>query len=304
MSSATVLYVNISGVSSEILKNLILAGIRAAIADSRPITALSNTPTSFLRPNERQETIEPDAKRVKVTVAQAMQEPVLELNPLLDSCEICEDELESISDTFFQKFDIVIASNISLDQAKRISKATTYSGNKFYCVQSFGYYACAMLDLGPGHSFRKEIGKDKLSDLITIPSYLSLSDMTSIRLCDAVDRFHKAGPPKIYTKYRAILNYREKIKVWPSDNCDDFISVSKSFLRDEGLDDSYLGDESDLKSLARISTAEIAPVCAVIGGILGNEVIKAISGKGEPANNILMFDGLDGGCRSFLLKRN
>jgi ubiquitin-like 1-activating enzyme E1 A len=43
-------------------------------------------------------------------------------------------------------------------------------------------------------------------------------------------------------------------------------------------------------------------VCAVIGGILGNEVIKAISGKGEPANNILMFDGLNGGCKTFLLK--
>jgi ubiquitin-like 1-activating enzyme E1 A len=46
---------------------------------------------------------------------------------------------------------------------------------------------------------------------------------------------------------------------------------------------------------------EVSPVSAVLGGILGNEVIKAFTGKGEPANNIMLFNGVDGGCRSFLL---
>jgi len=55
MSSAKVLYVNISGVSSEVMKNLILAGIRGAIADGRPYPdALAETPTSFLPPHERE----------------------------------------------------------------------------------------------------------------------------------------------------------------------------------------------------------------------------------------------------------
>jgi ubiquitin-like 1-activating enzyme E1 A len=302
MSSATVLYINITGVTSEILKNLILAGIKAAIADARPIGALQSTPTSFLPPSDRQNLTEPDAKRAKVTVAQRMQDPVLELNPLLESCEICEDDVDSIADSYFSKFDIVIASNIGLEQAKRIAKATTEAGNKFFCVQSFGLYACALMDLGPDHSFRKEMGKDKLSDVMKNASYLDLYGMMNVKLCDAVDRFHKSGPPQIYTKYRAILNFYDEKKDWPGKHCDEFVGMTKSFLKDQGLEESYLGSDDDLKSLAEISNAEISPVCAVMGGILGNEVIKAISGKGEPANNILMFDGLDGGCKSFLLK--
>ena len=41
--------------------------------------------------------------------------------------------------------------------------------------------------------------------------------------------------------------------------------------------------------------AEIAPVCAIIGGILGQEVIKAISHKDEPIYNVFAFDGINGG---------
>ncbi|XP_024033099.1 SUMO-activating enzyme subunit 1B-1-like [Morus notabilis] len=39
---------------------------------------------------------------------------------------------------------------------------------------------------------------------------------------------------------------------------------------------------------------EFPPVCAIIGGILGQEVIKAISGKGDPLKNFFCFDATDG----------
>ena len=70
MASAKVLYINMSGISSEIMKNLILAGIRGAIADGRSYPdAVSETPSSFLPPHERlvekKESDEPEAKRQK-----------------------------------------------------------------------------------------------------------------------------------------------------------------------------------------------------------------------------------------------
>jgi len=39
---------------------------------------------------------------------------------------------------------------------------------------------------------------------------------------------------------------------------------------------------------------ELAPVCAVVGGILGQEIIKAISGNEEPLNNFFFYDGKEG----------
>jgi hypothetical protein len=32
-------------------------------------------------------------------------------------------------------------------------------------------------------------------------------------------------------------------------------------------------------------------VCAVLGGIIGQELLKAISRKGEPAFNVFVWDG-------------
>ncbi len=153
MSSATVLYVNISGVSSEILKNLVLAGIRGAIADGRPYPhALAETPTSFLPPSDRSlatndeekegsEQSEPDAKRVKrMSVAKAMQPHVYELNPLLEECAINEDDLDAVSNDYFSKYDIVVASSIGINDAIRISNAVAVKGGKFYLVHSFGLH--------------------------------------------------------------------------------------------------------------------------------------------------------------------
>ena len=51
----------------------------------------------------------------------------------------------------------------------------------------------------------------------------------------------------------------------------------------------------DLSQLADIANhPEVSPVCAVLG-------IKALTGKGEPANNIMLFNGMDGGYNRFLL---
>jgi hypothetical protein len=47
---------------------------------------------------------------------------------------------------------------------------------------------------------------------------------------------------------------------------------------------------------------EVSAVSAVLGGMLGNEVIKLLTGKGEGVNNVMLFNGLEGGCRIFLLK--
>lgn len=38
----------------------------------------------------------------------------------------------------------------------------------------------------------------------------------------------------------------------------------------------------------------MTPVCAVMGGMIAQEVVKAISRKDEPLCNVLCFDGTSG----------
>ncbi len=37
--------------------------------------------------------------------------------------------------------------------------------------------------------------------------------------------------------------------------------------------------------------SELSPVCAVVGGVLAQEVIKAISAKDRPYTNTFLYDG-------------
>jgi ubiquitin-like 1-activating enzyme E1 A len=317
-----VLYVHMSGVSSEALKNLVLAGVRAAICDGRPYPdAMSQTPSSFLPPSERiicddkkEETSEEEnaKKRVKkMTVAEAMQPHVLELNPLLETCDIENLPLSEIPDSYFQLYDIVIASPLaspnhnimSKKDILRMADVTTQAGGKFFLVDTFGMYGCAIIDLGSQHQFRQEKGKDKLSDLLNLSTHVPLAQMMSAKLKEVKDRWHKEGPPKVLTMYLAILHYYEQTQQ-PSNvdkNIETFIKITQQYLKDSGLESTYLGDEQQLTHLFTTSDAQVSPVCAVLGGVLGNEVIKAISGKGQPANNVLLFDGTDGGCKTFLI---
>lgn len=42
-----------------------------------------------------------------------------------------------------------------------------------------------------------------------------------------------------------------------------------------------------------LGTAELPPVNAVVGGVLANEVLKAVSKRGEPVNNFFFFSLAD-----------
>jgi len=308
------LYINVTGVSSEILKNLVLAGVKASICDARPFPdAVRDTPSFLLPPAATTTTTiaartnlaakkdinsseEQATKKVKYeTVGEALKPVVEDLNLLLGPCEIVNltvaDLIANGRDQLME-FPIVVASRIVPQEAIQISKIVAGAGNKFFMADCFGLCGASAMDLGE-HSFRPEMGK-KLLDPISLTPQIPLETMISVPLQDAVNRFHKKHPPTGWMKYRAILEYCQLSGAWPTtDKADDFAGKIQTWIQNTSptLADHEVFQANSLKTLATVATAEVAPICAVLGGILGNEVIKAISGKGEPANNTILFDG-------------
>ena len=45
----------------------------------------------------------------------------------------------------------------------------------------------------------------------------------------------------------------------------------------------------------------VPAVCAVMGGLVGQEVIKSISGQGKPVYNLLCFDGTTGSANVYVV---
>jgi ubiquitin-like 1-activating enzyme E1 A len=39
--------------------------------------------------------------------------------------------------------------------------------------------------------------------------------------------------------------------------------------------------------------SELSPVCAIVGGLIGQEIIKILSVKGEPLTNFFIYDGME-----------
>jgi ubiquitin-like 1-activating enzyme E1 A len=46
--------------------------------------------------------------------------------------------------------------------------------------------------------------------------------------------------------------------------------------------------------LAQTAATELSPVCAIVGGILAQEIIKVLSGKELPVQNWFLYDGISG----------
>jgi ubiquitin-like 1-activating enzyme E1 A len=307
-----------TGLSSEVLKNLVLAGVRATVCDNRPYPdAISETPSFFSPQQSEDDSIDCDddkdgraTKRQKasMTVAEAMQKPIEELNPLLGKCDIILQDVATLSSEILGKYDIVVASRISPNEAIRIVNILRESPKKgkFFMGDSFGLYGVCCIDLGEGHTFRDDIGKT-FTQPQSITPYVPIEKIFQVNLADAVNRFHKTPPPA-WMRYRSILEYANQLAVWPqAESMKEFAEVvwgyvsesSPSLLNDPN---SIFANKEALHEVAKLATAEVAPVCAVLGGIISNEVIKAISGKGAPANNTLLFDGLVCKAWSFLVQ--
>ena len=303
MMNSKVLYIHVTGVTSEVLKNLALAGIQATLCDDRPASCMAPhffKPVATATKAEESDISSDSNKRVKYSsVAHAVQPLVEELNPLLGGCPILEKAVEDLTKDDLKDFKIVIASQIALEEAVRISKLVTNEcGNHFYLADCFGWNGAALMDLGKDLTFRAEQGK-KLLDPAPLKSYTSLEDLVQIPLHQCINRFHKQ-PPKAYVQYRCLLEYQAQKGHFPGEPDQEFdSSVWTGYLKEQQVE-GYT--EEDLASLAKAGMAQLAPVCAVLGGMLGNEIIKVISGKGEPANNTILLDGKICKAWSFLVE--
>ena len=307
MSKAKVLYIHVTAATSEVMKNLVLAGIPAALFDPRPFPVPDTT--SFFLACRRDDTA---TKKAKTTMAHAVQAAVEDLNPLLGGCPVI-DSVDSIDDLLntqcetLASYSVVVASRLTPSQATQIAEIVTKQGNKFFMLDTFGMDGACVIDLGAEHSYRPEKGKELL-DPCSLPTHVPTPQIFATPLHETVNRFHKTFPPLPWARYRLLLAYAEQTKTWPSaESATDFVQVVQKWCQDTEIPETLQKEQAclqndALESLSRVASAELAPVASVLGGLVGNEVIKALSGKGTPANNTLLLDGSSGKAWTFLVQ--
>jgi ubiquitin-activating enzyme E1 len=120
-------------------------------------------------------------------------------------------------------------------------------------------------------------------DALEAPEDLMMSDFAKF-----------SRPPLLHLAYKALDLYMEGHGMdLPSPgnvaSIDKFVEIAKSLDKDGGVIEDEKS-ERILKHLASGSRAILSPMCAALGGIVGQEVLKACSGKFTPIKGFLYFD--------------
>lgn len=81
-----------------------------------------------------------------------------------------------------------------------------------------------------------------------------------------------------------------------SSSADDLVSLSNSLAQSMNIDSRVLqSNQQDLlRTMGAMAIHEFSPVCAVLGGFLGQDILKTLGGKEQPIANLFVFDGRTG----------
>jgi len=245
-------------------------------------------------------------QRAEAAVAQ-----VQELNPLVSVSSLTAP-VEELDAEKLKQFTLVCASSLSLDQAKALNARCREAGIAFYLADAFGFSAYMFCDLGEKCTIlvKEKTGqtnedgdavfqhKPKELGFCTLETALGVSLKELSQRYKARRRRKAArGPGEFAMEILTALHAASRTDDVPSTA--EAIAAVDAVLAEQGLDgeaaEAFAARAPAAESLVALRMGnELSPVCAVVGGIVGQELLKAISGKDEPVDNFFFFDGLSG----------
>ncbi|CAH0557956.1 unnamed protein product [Brassicogethes aeneus] len=292
LRAANVLLIGIRGLGSEIAKNILLSGINSLTILDDGVVTEEELLKNFLL----------SRSSVGKKIAEEVMVKAQALNPLVKIVSDTEAVGKKDMD-FFEKFTIVIATGIKTDLLLKIDKACHSKNVKFICGDVFGTFGYSISDFQEHKYIEEQIQlKGKKRD-------------------------HK-GEEKQTVKVENTINYPELKKVVILPNSKQSIEGIKKkkrrnvlffvmltlieFRNRHNRNPSITTKNEDLKSLQEIKSeifqvydidpakvnddifdlifGEVVPACAAVGGVIAQEVIKAVSQKEVPIHNVFLFD--------------
>ncbi|EEY66754.1 SUMO-activating enzyme (SAE), putative [Phytophthora infestans T30-4] len=287
LQNSRVLVSGLTALGSELVKNLVLAGMSVTLHDSQTVTPTAIATQFFLSDED-----------VDKNRAEACLPRVQELNPLVQvSSEI--KPLNELSDAFFKQFTVVCLVGANQVTELRLDALCRSLGIAFYSARTFGFDGILFADLGD-HTFRRNtVGVDSApSDPVTV-KFPTLQEAQKVQW-SSLNSARKRAPqlPPVFVKNQLLQGYKshKDVKELTDNHAVDFIQYAREQFQANGLDEDYLSPD-ELQTLLRVADADLVPVCAIVAGIMGQEVIKAISQKDAPVCNFFCFDGVLGTVR-------
>ncbi|XP_070983656.1 SUMO-activating enzyme subunit 1-like isoform X1 [Oncorhynchus clarkii lewisi] len=305
LRGSRVLLVGLRGLGAEVAKNLILAGVKGLTMLDHELVTEESCRAQFLIPVNNQ----------GQNRAQASLERAQYLNPMVE-VKADTDRVETKPDKFFLQFEAVCLTGCSRDLMVRVDQLCFEHNIKVFCGDVFGYHGYMFSDLGLEHNYVEEkpkVVKPKTEESNDGPeakkTKIDPNETTmikktacfcSLKLALEVDWTNEKAKsslkhtPVDYFLLHVLLKFRTDKGRDPHPESFEADAMLLRQIRDDVLE--AMGLSSDLLPHDFVSYcfSEMAPVCAVVGGVLGQEVVKALSQRDAPHKNFFFFDGMKG----------
>ncbi|KZT64617.1 hypothetical protein DAEQUDRAFT_814855 [Daedalea quercina L-15889] len=297
MRNATILVVRLRGVATEAIKNIVLAGIgKLIIADGDDVSKEDLGAGFFFRDED-----------VGTNKAEAAKARVESLNPLvtieaLPKIATQDDALESL----LHDVDMVCVTDMDRETLIRVNNACRRAGKPFYAGGTyglFGYIFCDLLThdyIAPDRANPKDSSKNIKNTTVYCPLQAALEHRWS-KLTRRQTK--ELNPAAVFTIF-GLWEYQARHGTLPEEagSASALEEAANSVLAKADVNRQAMPTvpRETIETLATTAAHELSPVCAVVGGMLAQDILKALAARESPIVNFFVFDGSTGGgtvCR-------
>ncbi|XP_072376456.1 SUMO-activating enzyme subunit 1 [Diabrotica undecimpunctata] len=295
LRAANVLLINIRALGSEIAKNILLSGINSlTILDDGIVTEKEQAKNFLIGGN-----------RTGDKIAEAVLERAQALNPLV-TIKADSDSPASKDPSFFKDFTIIVATCVKTDVLLKIDKVCRANNIKLIAGDVFGLFGYSVADF-QNHQYHEDQiqlvkkGKKRTHKgekvTVKVQCEINYPDLNKVLILpntkQNIDSIKKSKRRNdLFYLVLILLEFRNRVErnPDPSNEQDDIKTLQK--IKND-IFELYQVDELKSKltdSHFDLIFSEIGPVCAILGGVIAQEVIKAVSHKEVPINNMFLFD--------------
>ncbi|KAL7416082.1 hypothetical protein BDY24DRAFT_380949 [Mrakia frigida] len=308
MRSSTILIVNLKSLAAETIKNVVLAGIGRLIVMDSEVVAPEDLGAGFLF---REGDGVVGQKRVLAALPQIQSlNPLVKVTPMTTTSPLInvageEPSSEDEMDAFLRKeeIDIVCVTDASKEDMLRINASCRRTSTLFYGAGGYAFTGYIFSDLGPSCEYfatsplykaETEGPKPSVKFHVVTPSMAHGLEQAPFKGMKKGET--KKANPGIFASFMALWDYESKHSKLPSseDAVEEITSSAAAYLKKWEVPETYLpSPPAELIShLALQSTHEFSPTSAILGGMLAQDLLKAMAKKDPPLLNFCAFDGM------------
>jgi ubiquitin-like 1-activating enzyme E1 A len=300
LRTSRVLIAGMQGLGAEIAKNVVLAGVKSIMLMDHTSISEEDICSQFL-------VVRGDLGKNR---AECSQSRIQRLNPMVD-VGVSTEDVAFKDEAFFKNFDVICMTGQQKDTVEKVDAICRQHNIKFFAGEVFGFFGYMFTDLSK-HEYAEEVvqntkgkGDDgepqqKKAKLQETKIVKKDTEFVSFRDAMVVDWTNEANTKllkKLSSSYfllQVLLQFKHLRGRRPQltnkeNDVAELLSLKQSVLKQLEINTDKIED-----TFASSCFAELSPVCAIVGGVLAQEIIKAVTQKDPPHKNFFFYNGMDG----------